>query len=250
MKSPLLVRITTVPMSLHYLLRGQMTYMKANGFQVQAVSADGNERQEILKEGIEHIIVPFTRKITPVQDFICLIKLITLFRKIKPDIVHTHTPKAGLLGMMASWVCRVPVRMHTVAGLPLMEARGIKRWILLVTERITYRCATKVYPNSTGLMRFIKEQLSIKNEQLTIIGKGSSNGIDSTFFSKSEKLIAEARQIRARYGIPDDALVFSFVGRVVKDKSKEAGCLFVGGRSAGAGTRSAGCRGPEVFAGR
>jgi glycosyltransferase involved in cell wall biosynthesis len=213
-----LIRITTVPMSLKYLLGGQLSYMKANGFDVLAISADGKERVDIVNEGISHVIIPFTRKITPIQDLVCLVKLIRLFRKVQPDIVHTHTPKAGLLGMMAARFCGVRVRMHTVAGLPLMEAKGLKRWILSITERITYACATQVYPNSAGLKEYIVNQLAINNEQLTIIGKGSSNGIDTVFFSKSPELLAQANQIRSRYAIPEDAIVFSFVGRVVKDK--------------------------------
>jgi glycosyltransferase involved in cell wall biosynthesis len=213
-----LIRITTVPMSLKYLLGGQLSFMKANGFDVLAVSADGKEREAILEEGINHIIIPFTRKITPIQDLKCLIQLIRLFRKAQPNIVHTHTPKAGLLGMMAARICGVTIRMHTVAGLPVMEATGLKRWILMMTEKITYACATRVYPNSEGLREYIVNQLAISNKQLTIIGKGSSNGIDTAFFSKSPELLAQAGQIRLRYGIPEDAMVFGFVGRVVRDK--------------------------------
>jgi glycosyltransferase involved in cell wall biosynthesis len=218
MAYPKLIRITTVPMSLHYLLRGQLAFLQAQGFDVLGVSADGKERAEILKEGIDHVIIPFTRKITPVQDLVCLVQLIRLFRKVKPTIVHTHTPKAGLLGMMAAWVCRVPVRMHTVAGLPLMEARGLKRAVLKVTERVTYRCATRVYSNSKGLFDFIHSKFQIPDFKFQIIGRGSSNGIDTTFFSRSDELLADARQIRSGHGIPDEAMVFGFVGRVVRDK--------------------------------
>jgi glycosyltransferase involved in cell wall biosynthesis len=213
-----LIRITTVPMSLHYLLRGQLAFMQANGFEVLAVSADGNERQAILDDGIDHTIIPFTRKITPLQDIRCLFMLIVLFRKVRPDIVHTHTPKAGLLGMLAAWICRVPVRMHTVAGLPVMEAKGVKRWVLIMTERITCYCASRVYPNSLRLLHYMKEQLTISNCQLTIIGKGSSNGIDTTHYSLTDSLREQGKAIRQQYSIPDNALVFGFVGRIVRDK--------------------------------
>ncbi len=206
-------------MSLHYLLRGQLMFMKANGFDVLAISADGSERQAILDQGIDHIIIPFTRKITPLQDIRCLLALIVMFRKIKPDIVHTHTPKAGLLGMLAAWICRVPVRMHTVAGLPVMEAKGVKRLVLIMTERITCFCASRIYPNSSGLLHYMKEKkLSIDNSQLTIIGKGSSNGIDTTYFSLSDSLREQGKVIRQQYGIPDNAMVYGFVGRIVNDK--------------------------------
>jgi len=144
--------------------------------------------------------------------------LIRLINKFKPDIVHTHTPKAGLLGMMAAWMCRVPVRMHTVAGLPLMEAKGLKRSVLIMTERITCFCATRVYPNSLGLINYMRQQLSMVHCPLSIIGKGSSNGIDSTYFSRTPTLMDAAYGLRSHHQIPDMAIVFCFVGRIVKDK--------------------------------
>ena len=204
------------------------------------VSADGAEVKDMIEDGITHQVVPMTRTITPVSDFVSLIKLIQVIRKFNPDIVHTHTPKAGLLGMMAAWVCRVPVRMHTVAGLPLMEATGVKKMILKITERITYACATNVYPNSKGLFDFIisefqipdsifqtslekvaerdRPQFEIRNSKFKIIGRGSSNGIDSSFFSRTPELQNRADEIRKQHHIPEGAIVFSFVGRVVKDK--------------------------------
>ena len=90
--------------------------MREHGFDVYTVSADGKEIPEVLKEGVPHFIVPLTRQITPVQDLISLIKMIRLFQKIRPDIVHTHTPKAGLIGMLAAWWCRVPASSPTRAG--------------------------------------------------------------------------------------------------------------------------------------
>ncbi len=215
---PRLLRITTASISLKLLLRGQVAYFQQHGFEVLTISADGIEVKDLEAEGIPHQVVPMTRKITPIQDLICLWKLIRVIQKFKPDIVHTHTPKAGLLGLMAARICRVSVRLHTVAGLPLMEATGFKRWVLEMAERITYSCAHHVYPNSNGLLKYIKEQLLIVNRPLSIIGKGSTNGIDTTFFSRSPELLEKAAEIRIKYQIPDDAIVFSFVGRIVKDK--------------------------------
>src|SRR5688500_12599750 len=119
---PRLLRITTVPISLHLLLKGQFSYMREHGFDVITMITGGKEVADVIKDETKHISIPFTRKITPLQDLKCLWLLVWQIRKIKPDIVHTHTPKAGLLGMVAAWVCSVPVRLHTVAGLPLMEA--------------------------------------------------------------------------------------------------------------------------------
>jgi glycosyltransferase involved in cell wall biosynthesis len=215
---PRLLRITTAPISLKLLLRGQFTFFQQQGFEVLTVSANGSEVKDIVAEGVPHQVVPMTRMITPIQDLISLWQLIRVIRKFKPDIVHTHTPKAGLLGMMAAWMCRVPARMHTVAGLPLMEAKGLKRSVLIMTERITCSCATHVYPNSRGLLHYMREELSIVNCPLSIIGKGSSNGIDSKYFSRTPALMDTAHELRRRFQIPGDATVFCFAGRIVKDK--------------------------------
>jgi glycosyltransferase involved in cell wall biosynthesis len=205
-------------MSLHYLLRGQLVFMQQQGFEVLAVSADGPEREQIQALGIRHLVIPFTRKITPLQDLICLWQLIRLFKKIKPDIVHTHTPKAGLLGMLAARMCGVPLRMHTVAGLPVMETTGFKKWLLMQTERITYVCAHRVYPNSFGLLQFITQQWKMKSGKFKVIGKGSSNGIDTTFFSRSAVDEAQIKRIRSQHQLPEEAFIYCFIGRVVKDK--------------------------------
>ncbi len=215
---PRLIRITTVPISLQLLLRGQFRYMIDQGYDVHTISADGSEVAEVLKEGVTHTAIPFTRKITPLHDLRCLYHLVKVIKKIQPDIIHTHTPKAGLLGMLAGWISGAPVRMHTVAGLPLMEATGLKRSMLEVTEKITYACAHRIYPNSRGLQTFIETQLKTSPARLKIIGSGSSNGIDTFFFTRTPALEAEARNIRTQYGITDNDTVFSFVGRVVKDK--------------------------------
>ncbi len=217
-QKPRLLRITTASISLKLLLRGQFTYFQQQGFEVLTVSADGSEVKEIIAYGVPHRVVPMTRKITPLQDLICLWKLIQVMREFKPDLVHTHTPKAGLLGIMAAWIVRVPARLHTVAGLPLMEARGVKRWVLKMTERITYACATNVFPNSKGLYEFIKKEFNVQPIKFKVIGAGSSNGIDTTYFSPTESLATEAKAIRQRYQIPTHAIIFSFVGRIVKDK--------------------------------
>lgn len=180
---PRLIRISTVPMALRILLTGQPRYMREHGFDVLLLSADGKERNEVMAlEGCEHIIVPMTRKITPWQDLRCLWQLRRIFKQYKPHIVHTHTPKAGLLGMLAAKWAGIPVRIHTVAGLPLMVEKGIKRKILMLTERLTYFGATQVWPNSPSMLRFIREQQLCPEHKLAMINNGSSNGVDTAQF--------------------------------------------------------------------
>ena len=219
MVRPKLLRITTVPISLDILLKGQLKYMRENGFEVITASADGPEvliMQE--REGVSHVIIPFTRAITPLQDIKGLKALIGLIKKENPDIVHSHTPKAGLLGMMAAKICGVKHRLHTVAGLPLMEATGLKKSILKITESLTYTCATKVYPNSYKLKSYIINNLTVNESKLKVIGKGSSNGIDLSIFNKTEDLLAQGQKIKEDLNIPGDGFVYTFIGRIVGDK--------------------------------
>jgi glycosyltransferase involved in cell wall biosynthesis len=218
MEKPRLLRITTVPISLHVLLTGQFRYMTEQGFEVLTASADGKEVADVEAEGVGHVIIPFTRKITPFRDIRCLWKLIQVMRKFQPHIVHTHTPKAGLLGMFAATVAGVRVRLHTVAGLPFMEASGMKQWLLRRAERMTYRFAHRVYPNSLGLKNYIEETFGTTGEKFQVLGKGSSNGIDIARFSRTPELQRQATEIRSSHGIGDDEFVFCFVGRIVRDK--------------------------------
>ncbi|MEM7185261.1 MAG: glycosyltransferase family 4 protein [Bacteroidota bacterium] len=218
MQKPKLIRITTIPLSLEKLLEGQLGFMSKH-FEVVAVSAE-RERLEAYgrREGVRTFFLPLTRKITPFQDLRAVWRLYRFLRKEKPLIVHTHTPKAGLVGMMAAYFARVPHRYHTVAGLPLMEARGLKRAILNSAEKSTYGFATRVYPNSKGLSDFIIAEKFAAPNKLKVIANGSSNGIDTTYFSRSHYTESELLNTRRELGIKEDHFVFLFVGRIVKDK--------------------------------
>jgi len=193
--------------------------MVKNGFEVVTASSSGAEVEELKRqEGVSHIPIDFTRTISPIRDLISLFQCIFLILRIKPQIVHTHTPKAGLIGMIAAKICQVPVRMHTVAGMPLMETSGVQKKLLTFTEQLTYRCATNVYPNSFRLKDWILQHLRVQKEKVYVIANGSSNGIDSKYFETNEKIQLEAQRIRAQLKIPVESKVFLFVGRIVRDK--------------------------------
>lgn len=213
-----LIRITTVPLSLDKLLEGQMSFMK-NHYEVIAVSSDENYLKKIgHKEGVDTFCVEMTRKITPLKDIKAVFSLYKYFKREKPLFVHTHTPKAGTVGMIAAWLAKVPNRLHTVAGLPLMEVRGKKRQLLNLVEKITYKCSTNVYPNSKGLEEIIIKEQFCPKKKLKVIGNGSSNGINTSYFDPT--LFSEKQKIdlKNELGIKDLDFVFIFVGRLVKDK--------------------------------
>lgn len=213
-----LIRITTVPISLDKLLGPQLSFM-SRYFGVTAVSANNNKLARIAaKYGVSHYNVEMTREITPFKDLKALWKLYRFFKKEKPQIVHTHTPKAGVVGMLAARFADVPVRLHTVAGMPLMEAGGFKRRVLDAVEKLTYASATKVYPNSAGLQEFILQNRYARPEKLKIIASGSSNGIDTELFSPDHYTAKDISESRTKYSIGADDFVFVFVGRVVAHK--------------------------------
>ena len=214
-----LIRITTVPLSLKVLLKGQLRFMASNGFDVKGVSSEGEELREVHEnEGIAVEATTMSRKITPFQDLKSLWEMWNFLRKEKPQIVHTHTPKAGIIGMLAARLAGVPHRLHTVAGLPLMEATGTKRKILNFVEKLTYSSATRVYPNSKGLYDFILQNNFTQSNKLKIIANGSSNGIDTAFFSPDQVTEIERVTLREKLNIQPDDFVFVFVGRIVSDK--------------------------------
>lgn len=213
-----LVRITTVPISLEKLLENQARFFKTY-YSVTLVSSQKEQLQRLAEEqGVNHFSLEMTRKITPLQDLRCLLQLIRFLRKDKPHIVHTHTPKAGIVGMLAAFITGVPLRMHTVAGLPLMEAKGLKKSILYAVERLTYRCATHVYPNARGLMDFIQEKKLAGKTPLKCIGNGSSNGIDLTYFNPERVSKEQEMSFREKWNISKNDFVFLFIGRLVGDK--------------------------------
>jgi len=214
-----LIRITTVPISFKVLLKGQLRFMASNGFDVKGVSSEGEELREVREnEGIVMEAINMSRKITPFQDLKSLWEMWNFLRKEKPQIVHTHTPKAGIIGMLAARLAGVPHRLHTVAGLPLMEATGIKRKILNFVEELTYSSATRVYPNSKGLYDFILQNNFTQSNKLKIIANGSSNGINTAFFSSTQVSEIEKVALREKLNIQPDDFVFVFVGRIVSDK--------------------------------
>jgi glycosyltransferase involved in cell wall biosynthesis len=214
-----LIRITTVPMALRYLLPGQMKFMQQNGFDVLMISADGPELNDVIKnEMCRHIVVPMTRKITPLQDLRCLFQLIKIFKKEKPDIVHTHTPKAGLLGMLAAKLAGVKVRIHTVAGMPLMVEKGAKLRLLTFIEKLTYRAANHVWPNSMSLYNYIIEHNFTAAKKLNIIGKGSTNGINISRFSAAVLNQNTITQLKESIHFSPQNIYLLCIGRLVADK--------------------------------
>jgi glycosyltransferase involved in cell wall biosynthesis len=190
-----------------------------NHYEVTAISSDQKYLEHCaLKENVDYYHLEMTRKITPIKDLISLIKLTKYLIKTKPLIVHSHTPKAGIIAMLSAKIANVPLRLHTVGGLPLMESDGIKQKILIFVEKLTYSCATNVYSNSVGLYDFILESKFLKKNKLKIIANGSTNGINTSYFSNDTISGLEKDKLKESLSIKNEDFVFVFVGRLVGDK--------------------------------
>jgi len=219
-----IIRVATMSGSFTSLLSGQLKFISEYYKMIAVASSGGKINGEDVidilaqREAVQTYTVEMTRQITPLKDFLALCKLYWYFKKEKPSIVHSHTPKAGTLAMIAAKLANVPHRLHTIAGLPLVEAQGNKRKLLNLVEKLTYACATKIYPNSYGLEAIVLENNFTKQEKLKVIGNGSSNGIDTSFFDPEKYSKLENSQLRKKLGLKDSDFVFIFLGRLVKDK--------------------------------
>ena len=210
-----LIIITTVPLSLATLIKGQPKYLK-EFFNTSLVTSEHNINKEIaLHEGVDVVGINMTRQITPWQDLKAFIKLYNYFRNEKPDIVYSFTPKAGLLGMSASFFSRVPRRVHNIVGMPLMEASGTKKKLLKFIEKVTYFFSTNLFCNSYGLKEYISTNLTKRS--IKVVANGSINGVDIKFFKDTFSEVEKASK-REEMGMSKDDFVLLFVGRVVKDK--------------------------------
>ena len=213
-----LIRVTTVSGSLRSLLTGQLKFMNQY-YEVVGVSSYGEGLEDVRKnEGVRTQGIKMTRSITPFRDLIATYKLYRFFKEEKPYIVHTHTPKAGTLGMLAARLAGVPHRIHTVAGLPLLEINGLKRSLLNMVEKLTYSCATKILPNSYGLKDIILQNKFAKQTKVKVIGHGSSNGINTSYYNVNNISQKDINSLKNQLMINERDIVFLYIGRIVKDK--------------------------------
>ena len=207
-----IIRTSTVATSLNTFCRGTLRDL-SRLYDVVAVSTPDHELQEIAqREGIRVIGVPMSRPIAPLRDLVSLWRLIRVFRRERPTMVHSITPKAGLLSMIAAWICRVPVRLHTFTGLVFPTATGLKKRILILTDRITCACATHIVPEGEGVKADLINY-NITRKPLQVLGYGNIRGIDLDHYRRSPEVMEKALTLRK-----PNRFTFVFIGRVVRDK--------------------------------
>ena len=209
-----------MPISMNILLRGQLSFMNIF-FEVIGVASYSEKHfnDVIAREEIKMIPVEIERDIAPFKDLLSLWKLYVLFRKEKPDMVHSITPKAGLLTMMAAFFAHVPIRMHTFTGLIFPSRQGILQHLLIFMDRTLCLMATNVYPEGKGVKKDL-EQYGITNKRLKIIANGNVNGINGDYFTPDfiQNKDAFRNNLKKELGIQPEDIVFSFVGRISMEK--------------------------------
>lgn len=206
-----IIRASTVPLSLNTFCNGVLKELSEK-YEVIALSSPGNDLDILAEhEGVQTIAVSMERHISLTKDIISLYHLVMIFRREKPTMVHSMTPKAGLLCMVAAWMTRVPVRVHTFTGLVFPTAKGLKRKILMFTDMLTCACATHIIPEGDGVKNDLINN-RITKKTLKVLGYGNVRGVDMDYYSRRPEVMDMARSIR------NDLFTFVFVGRIVKDK--------------------------------
>lgn len=207
-----IIRATTVPISLYAFCDGLLSKLSTE-YEVIALSSPGELLEKVSeREGVRTIAIPMERRISIWKDLKSLFSLIKVFRKERPDMVHSMTPKAGLLCMLAGRLTRVPVRIHTFTGLVWPTTEGVQRKVLMLTDRITCACATHIIPEGEG----VKNDLisgKITKKSLKVLGYGNVRGTDMDYYDRTP----EVKEVAAPL-IDKDKFTFLFVGRIVKDK--------------------------------
>jgi glycosyltransferase involved in cell wall biosynthesis len=213
LKEPPTIVIGVTTQELCLILGARLRVLGRAGFHVVLVSGPGALLERTASRlGVECVALPMRRTIAPLADFVALIRLWWILGIHKPDLVEFSTPKAGLLGMIAARLRGVPRRVYLLRGLRLERSRGLKRWILHIAERVACSCAHVVLCNSKSLHAEALALGLAPAGKLLVLGEGSSNGVDVERFSPGPS------DVRGKLGIPLDASVVGFVGRLTRDK--------------------------------
>lgn len=200
-----IIRAATIGLSLNIFCKDLLRELADEGYEVVALSSPDEDLREVEKrEKVRAVGVQMERRMSPLKDIVSLVKLVRVFADEKPDMVHSMTPKAGLLCMVAGWMTGVPVRVHTFTGLVWPTAQGLSRRILMLTDKITCMCATHVIPEGEGVKQDL--QRCITKKEMKVLGYGNVRGINMDEWKRRVERVE------------GQMLTFVFVGRIVRDK--------------------------------
>ncbi|WP_295220387.1 glycosyltransferase family 4 protein [uncultured Chryseobacterium sp.] len=212
-----IIRTSTIPLSLDILLKGQLSFLSKKYEVVALSSNDENLKIVGQRECIRTISVEMKRKISILQDLKSFYHLYKVFKREKPVIVHSITPKAGLLSMLAAKLARIPIRIHTFTGLIFPTKTGGMQKLLIYMDKLLCWAATNIYPEGNGVKNDLSK-FNITSKPLKVLANGNVNGIDVDFFSPQKISNENKVKLRNALNINENDFVFIFVGRLVGDK--------------------------------
>ena len=213
-----LLHITTVPQTLGFMLR-QILFMHENGWRVHVIASRGKYEATLQSHTIPFHPVEMRRRITPFRDLWAIAKLWKVMRRLRPTVVHAHTPKAGLLAMISAKLARVPVRVFHVHGLPHLTACGLKYGLLVLATKVACTLAQRVFCISPSIRQILIDDNLCREDKVVVPVNGSSGGVDALDrFNPARMSKLTGKAVRARYGVPASAFAAAFVGRLVRDK--------------------------------
>jgi len=193
--------------------------MKRAGFEVHAISSPGPLADQYSRnEDVPVHPVPIARRIAPWADAIALVRLVLVLRRLKPHVVQAGTTKAGLLGMLAAFLVGAPVRIYYLHGLRMLSATGLRRRVLGATERVACRAATHVLCVGPSVRHELVSAGLCPARKAVVLGDGSCNGVDSTWFDRTRLAENTREAVRSRLDLPQNALVIGFIGRLAREK--------------------------------
>lgn len=215
---PILVLQTTVPGTLRAFFRGQLEWLQRRGIKIHAVASPGPFLMEVAgRTGIAVHAVPMRRRITAFADLATLWRIVRLYRRLEPSIVHGFTPKGGLIAMVGAWIARRPVRVYTIFGLPYMTRKGAARRLLMLSERISCALAHRVFCECDSIRDVAVADRICPAGKIRVLPAWSLNTIRPDM-ERTERALEAGKAVRARLGIPDGAPVIGCLGRVARDK--------------------------------
>lgn len=211
-----IARVSTVAFFIETQLRAQITSLVESSANVTLVASETSLSQKF--PGTEYVSIDIPRQISPLKDLMALVRLWRLFRKHKFDIVHSTTPKAGLLCAVAGKLAGISIRIHSFTGQPWVTLNGFKRQVAKCGDWLIGHLNTACYADSESQKAFLVSQKLVSSNKLSVIGKGSLAGVDVKRFDPDIYTLTALLNVREELGIPLNAFIFLFVGRIVKDK--------------------------------
>ncbi len=212
-------RISTVPFFMASQLKSQVKYLRDIGMQVVLVSSDGPEWAMInAGQGLSVKVINIPRSLKPWQDLIALIRLTQFFLFHRFDIVHSTTPKAGLLTVLAAFISGIPIRLHTFTGQPWITLRGFMRWSVRTADKLIGVLNTKCYADSFSQAEFLVKEGILSAKKIAVIGQGSLAGVDLVRFNPDRWSLSIKQQLRQNLSITASSKIIIFVGRISPDK--------------------------------